>query len=123
VAVAAILNPVLKNAFQVPRPEGEHLVKASGWGFPSGHAMSAAAFFLVAAIGLMVVVKSRLARAAIAAGAAVCVILIGISRIYLGVHSLVDVIAGWGAGLAVGFATIAAAQLLRSWALRQLKPH
>jgi membrane-associated phospholipid phosphatase len=101
---------VMKAGFDRPRPPGE-LVATSGSAFPSGHAAYstawvAAAVALWAWLGLAG--RATLVLAAVAASAA-----IGLSRVYLGVHWLSDVMAGWGLG-AVIFGLVAAIALIVS---------
>ena len=79
-----------------PRPSIEpHLVVVKTQSFPSGHAMSSMVFYL--ALALALAGHSRWNRLAIA-GAVVFSLLIGISRVMLGVHWPSDVIAGWAFG-------------------------
>jgi len=79
-----------KSVFQVPRPEGVALVEASGYSFPSGHAMGSLGFFG----SLALLVGQRVVW--VVSGA--MVFLIGLSRVYLGVHYPLDVITGWAVG-------------------------
>lgn len=84
------------------RPEVlEPVIVERGFSFPSGHAtLSMVAYGVLAVL----VTRSRLARGiriAIVVGLAVVVLLVGISRIWLGVHYPTDVIGGWTAGAVV----------------------
>ncbi|NUR84937.1 MAG: phosphatase PAP2 family protein [Nonomuraea sp.] len=98
VLVAGASNQVLKLAFHQPRPywidPGVRALAAEGsFGLPSGHAqISTAAWGLLAA---------TVRRAWAWWGAAVIVLLIGVSRVYLGVHFITDVVAGVALGLVV----------------------
>jgi undecaprenyl-diphosphatase len=99
---AAILNTMAKTLVARARPELlEPIVIERGFSFPSGHsAMGMVAWGVVAVI----VARSRLPRplrSALLLGLGVLVALIGISRIYLGVHFPTDVLAGWMAGATV----------------------
>jgi len=79
------------------RPDLEpHLVVVKTSSFPSGHATSSMIFYLTLALALTV--DSRWHRAA-AAGAILLSLLIGTSRVMLGVHWPSDVIGGWAFGL------------------------
>lgn len=101
VAVTAVSNLILKVIVARPRPEILRLISETGYGFPSGHSMNNAAFY--AALVLIVFAYSkniRLRVVAVAFGMATT-FLIGVSRIYLGVHSVGDVLAGWAMGVAV----------------------
>jgi membrane-associated phospholipid phosphatase len=92
----------LSNGFKTlldrPRPEAG-LVDATGTAFPSGHATQGTAFFLMLAIVLSAALPGPWRRPAAAAAIAVGV-LSGLSRIYLGVHWLTDVVGGFALGLA-----------------------
>jgi membrane-associated phospholipid phosphatase len=77
---------------------------ASGAAFPSGHAMTS-----ILAFGLLVLLVPRGAKPAAAVGGAVAVVLVGFSRLALGVHFVTDVIAGW----LLGAAWLVAADWLR----------
>lgn len=94
---AAAANVVLKALFQRDRPSLWHpSVVETSFSFPSGHAMASAA--LVACL-VVILWKTRYRWVAIAIGAIV-VGLIGLSRLYLGVHYPSDVLAGWCASVA-----------------------
>lgn len=100
----AALNEILKHLFERTRPEAFHVVAASGFSFPSGHAMASLCFYGMAAF-LIVRKRSWHWRIAGAATAALLIIAIGISRIYLGAHYPSDVAAGYAAGATwLGFA-------------------
>jgi len=95
---ANVLFRIAKVLAAQPRPPAAlHLVSASGYGFPSGHATSA-----IACWGILAVVLSagRSRRVALTGAtlAAVVVLLVGASRIYLGVHWWTDVAAGLALG-------------------------
>lgn len=98
--LVVLLNVLLKELVQRPRPEDINLVVETGFSFPSGHSMVAMAFF-----GLLVWLvwhyeKDRTLRLACCAGFLLIILLIGISRIYLGVHYASDVLAGFCISLA-----------------------
>ena len=100
----------LKPVFQRPRPDLPQLVPASGYSFPSGHATVTAALFFTLALVYCRHTDSRTGRTMMLAGAALLVLLVGISRVYLGVHYPSDVVAGWAAG---GLLALVVAMLLR----------
>ncbi len=98
---ARFLNALLKDLFARPRPDIElHLMPASSPSFPSGHAMDSAAIYLTIAALLAQEVTSRAQRLYLIGLGASLSFLIGVSRVYLGVHYPSDVLAGWCAGLA-----------------------
>ena len=80
-------------------PLAEAVAAADGFGFPSGHAATAAAVCGAAAWLCSTRMRSWRARTAVWAGAAMLTALVGISRVYLGVHWTTDVIGGWFFGI------------------------
>lgn len=90
----------LKMVFQRPRPELPYLSPATGYSFPSGHAAVTAALFLTLAL-VFSRHASRAARALALSGAGLLTLLVGISRVSLGVHHPSDVLAGFAAGALV----------------------
>jgi membrane-associated phospholipid phosphatase len=106
------LNWALKAAFERPRPQlSDPLAAAAGFSFPSGHAMVACSVYGALALIFATSVTSRAARAAVIAAATALGLAIGFSRVYLGVHYVSDVVAGYCAGLA--WLTLCALVLLR----------
>lgn len=110
-----VLDNVLKLGFNRPRPQifawGTHAVSSS---FPSGHAMSAAIVYTTVAYLATRLQKSHLGRLLTMGAGALIVMLICVSRVYLGVHYPSDVIAGVTVGLAWAafcMATLEASQL------------
>ena len=97
----ALLNAGLKIGFARPRPDlVDHLVSVQSLSFPSGHAMSSAVIYLT--IGaLLAQSEPRWAlRGYIFAVAVLLTLVIGVSRVFLGVHYPTDVLAGWSLGAA-----------------------
>jgi membrane protein DedA with SNARE-associated domain/membrane-associated phospholipid phosphatase len=96
---SALLDQLLKGLFARPRPFFEHpvLVEAS-YSFPSGHAMESFVLYGMLAYFAVLALKTWRARTAVVFGAALLVLLIGLSRMYLGVHYFSDVLAGYAAG-------------------------
>jgi undecaprenyl-diphosphatase len=95
------LSSVMKLLFERPRPDVvAHLVPVQTLSFPSGHAMLSAVTFLTLGAILMRVQPRRRMKAYILAAAITLTLLVGLSRIYLGVHWPTDVLAGWCLGSA-----------------------
>ena len=94
-----ILNETFKIIFHRGRPDILRLVEAGGFSFPSGHSMVSISFYGFIAYLFYVNMRSRW-KYAIISFFSVIIFLIGISRIYLGVHYASDVLAGFSAGLA-----------------------
>jgi membrane-associated phospholipid phosphatase len=98
---AQLLTWMLKAIFERPRPSFDEPVATAGWfSFPSGHAMSSIALYGALAYVFADGLRSPRARAAGLGAVALLVAAIGFSRLYLGVHYLTDVLAGYSAGLA-----------------------
>ena len=97
---AQLLNNVLKDYFGRLRPAPvDALIPAQQFSFPSGHAMVSAAFYLFLGYLAWRLLQGR-ARLVCVAGLGLLVMLIGLSRLYLGVHYITDVFAGYAVGLA-----------------------
>lgn len=94
---AGILDFALKEAFQRPRPElAMTFLTRLSWSFPSGHSMgSLLAFGMLAYVISVEFTESREVRRWVIAACAWMVLAVGLSRMYLGVHYLSDVLAGF----------------------------
>ncbi len=94
-----IVSQLLKIGFARPRPDlvpyGTEVFTAS---FPSGHAMMSAVVYLTLGALLARTESRRRVKSYVMAIAAVLTLLVGLSRIYLGVHWPSDVVAGWALG-------------------------
>jgi len=96
----SLLVYVLKMAIHRPRPISEtSLIQAWGWSFPSGHAMMSMIFYGMITYLITQDIRSWKLRVFLATAAGFVVFLIGFSRIYLQVHYLSDVLAGYAGGL------------------------
>ncbi|WP_077730599.1 phosphatase PAP2 family protein [Methylocaldum sp. 14B] len=96
-----LINTLLKLGFDRPRPDlvphGAYVYTAS---FPSGHAMLATATYLTLGALLARVLPDRRTKFFVLTMAVVLCLLVGFSRVYLGVHWPSDVAAGWMIGAA-----------------------
>ncbi|MFD0905678.1 phosphatase PAP2 family protein [Actinomadura sediminis] len=117
--LSATLNTLLKLVFHDPRPfwtdpSVEALAAHSSFGMPSGHAQNG-----IVAWGFL---ASQARRPVPWAGAVVMIVLIGVSRVYLGVHSVWQVLAGWAIGGALLLLALTAGPAVVAWWGRQRLP-
>ena len=100
VAGGALASSLLKAGFDRPRPDlVAHGMAAYQTSFPSGHSMMSAVVYLSLGVLLARLLDRRRRQAYVVGVAAVLVLLVGASRVYLGVHWPSDVLAGWAAGV------------------------
>ncbi|MDL2354385.1 MAG: phosphatase PAP2 family protein [Pseudomonadota bacterium] len=119
-----LLNVLLKYVFHRARPSFDHpLLTLPTYSFPSGHTANAALLYGLLACWLVLQVRGFGARLAIGAGACVMVMLVGISRMYLGVHYLSDVLAAAAEGGAWLAVCITAISTLRRRRMMQAEHH
>jgi undecaprenyl-diphosphatase len=94
------LNGALKQLFQRPRPDVvPHLRDVMSMSFPSGHALQSAVVYLTLGALSMHIAERRLTKFYCMTIAMLATALVGVSRLYLGVHYPTDVLAGWLIGL------------------------
>lgn len=98
-----VLNTVLKNIFLRPRPSVLRLVTETSYSFPSGHSMINAALYTILILLLLKNANKKGKRIIASISLVILFLIIGISRIYLGVHYFGDVLAGWVLGILVAF--------------------
>jgi membrane-associated phospholipid phosphatase len=99
-AGGGLLDVTLKHAFHRARPVPFfNLVVPSSYSFPSGHALGSFCFYGALAAILATRLRDRSIRIALWYSSALIILLIGFSRIYLGVHYTTDVLAGFAAAL------------------------
>ncbi len=95
-----LASTALKHAFMRPRPDVvPHLAYVQTWSFPSGHAMLSAIVYLTLGAMIVRLNPDRRIKIYVLGIAMLLTVLVGISRVFLGVHYPSDVIAGWAAGL------------------------
>lgn len=99
-ALVFALNQTLKLIFYRERPDINRLVEESGFSFPSGHSMVATGFYGFLMYLIYKNMKNEKIRNLAIIGLTALILLIGISRIYLGVHYASDVIGGFAIALA-----------------------
>ena len=98
---SSLLNNVLKILIARDRPDILRLAVETGYGFPSGHAMNNTALYAIVILIVFRQTKNKKIRAFAVIYGITASLLIGTSRIFLGVHNAGDVLAGWVMGVAV----------------------
>lgn len=100
VACAELVGEAAKFIVSRPRPHSWFgLHDPQSWSFPSGHSLDSTVCYLVFGALLLPLIQSRTPRACVAGLAFALPLIIGLTRIYLGMHWPTDVLAGWIAGL------------------------
>ena len=99
VASGQALSSLLKIGISRPRPElVSHLATETSMSFPSGHAMLSTVTYLTLGTLAARFLRGRVTRAYVLSLAVLVTLMVGVSRVYLGVHWPSDVLAGWCAG-------------------------
>src|SRR5438552_262399 len=112
-----LLDEVLKLVIRRPRPPyAAAFLQHYSWSFPSGHAMGSLIGYGMLAYVLGVLwIHRRSAQISVVLGAALLIVAIGFSRLYLGVHYFSDVVGGYAAGLLWLSACISGLEVARRW--------
>ncbi len=90
-----ILNQMLKIVLKRPRPTEFRIINETGYSFPSGHSMISMAFYGLLIYLIYKKIKNKYLKATLIIILLLLILAIGISRIYLGVHYVSDVIGGF----------------------------
>ena len=93
--IVTILNQLLKNILQRPRPNEFRIIEETGYSFPSGHSMVSMAFYGYLIYLIYKYVKNKYLKWILIVLLSILICTIGISRIYLGVHYTSDVLGGF----------------------------
>ncbi|WP_422484480.1 phosphatase PAP2 family protein [Gudongella sp. DL1XJH-153] len=93
-----IVNHILKQIFQRPRPFEYFLVEQGGLSYPSGHSMVSMTMLLTIAYLLIRKTVDKKQKSRIWTAALIYIFLMGVSRVFLGVHWPSDIIGGYAAG-------------------------
>ncbi|RUY75030.1 phosphatase PAP2 family protein, partial [Mesorhizobium sp. M7A.F.Ca.CA.003.01.2.1] len=116
VAGGQMLSSLLKAGIDRPRPElVSHLVNETTLSFPSGHAMLSAVTYLTLGALAARFLPGRTTKIYVLSLAVLTTLLVGISRVYLGVHWPSDVLAGWCAGFVWAMLCWLAARTWQRW--------
>lgn len=119
--LAVVSFIVLKETFQVSRPNSEFF-NFNGWSFPSGHATVATAFFFSLAHSFFNNTRGMLSKLVVGSGSILLVFLISFSRLYLGAHLTLDILAGIALGLlSVSFVVLFFNIFLEERSIRRLR--
>ena len=108
-ALSIVALTVLKNTFQIHRPVTD-LISVAGWSFPSGHATVATAFFFNFAHAFFSWFQSPAKKTVLVVGSMLGALLACFSRLYLGAHWALDILAG----AALGFLCVSFTMLIFS---------
>lgn len=95
IVIITILNQLLKRILQRPRPTEFRIVEETGYSFPSGHSMVSMAFYGYLIYLIYRYIKNKYVKWILITILSILICLIGISRIYLGVHYTSDVLGGF----------------------------
>lgn len=101
-----IVTSLLKILFKVPRPTIDPLLTLNSYSFPSGHSLNAFLFYATIAYFVYHFTKRKLTTIFVSVSSLIIILMVGISRIYLGVHHPSDVLAGYDVGFSLFVTTI-----------------
>ncbi len=101
VIISFVLNVALKNLFTRERPDILRMVNESSYSFPSGHAMINASLYTILIILIFKFIKNTPVKLILSSLCVFLTIVIGYSRVYLGVHYAGDILGGWIIGFTV----------------------
>ena len=93
--IITLINQIIKHTVKRQRPDGYRLIPIGGYSYPSGHAMVSMAFYGLIIYIINRKIKNKPLKITMISLTILLIILIGISRVYLGVHYLSDVITGY----------------------------
>lgn len=94
-AIITILNQLLKRILQRPRPTEYRIIEETGYSFPSGHSMISMAFYGYLIYLIYKYIENKYVKWILISLLSILICMIGVSRIYLGVHYTSDVLGGF----------------------------
>ncbi len=120
----ALAMVALKAAFERPRPSTvPHLVDVLSQSFPSGHATIAVVTYVTLGAMATQLAHRRLVQVYLLSASIVLALLVGLTRVYLGVHYPSDVLAGWCLGLGWASLCLVATRLLMRYGIFRAPAH
>ena len=93
--IVTILNQIIKFIMQRPRPTEFRIIEETGYSFPSGHSMVSLAFYGYLVYLIYKYINNKHLKRTLIIILSVLICVIGVSRIYLGVHYTSDVLGGF----------------------------
>ena len=108
IGITGFTNLILKNTIKRYRPMEIRLIDAHGYSFPSGHSSISTAIGLVLIYFILKRIKNKKIAYTLSGLIFTYLILVGISRVYLGVHYPTDVLGGWFIAVIWSYITISA---------------
>lgn len=93
--IVTILNQIIKFIMQRPRPTEFRIIEETGYSFPSGHSMVSLAFYGYLIYLIYKYINNKHLKRTLIIVLSVLICIIGVSRIYLGVHYTSDVLGGF----------------------------
>jgi undecaprenyl-diphosphatase len=117
--VSAVSNTLIKEVVARPRPLLDPLLIRTDFSFPSGHAMNSVVFFGLVALFSLQLIAQRWQRILVILFSVLIPLLMGVSRVYLGVHHASDVMVGFILGSLI---MMGASRIFKKFKLNSRQP-
>lgn len=124
ILISIVSFVMMKNSLGIARPLDSLIAELSGWSFPSGHATVATAFFFITGYSFFSWPKSWSLKISLVTLCIIAASLVAFSRVYLGAHFAIDVLAGIALGLLTVSLTILTFNIFlseREWWRRRVR--